>query len=305
MLRNTVFTLIALLPGIAPAFAGSIDAPTQASPEQVSAYNAMLESLDQRSSKKAGIIPHGRLAEGDGLSSWFAGATDRYAHGVLGDSLEAGELVVESDGATHRFTLPRRQVFEDLEPRIVDLDQDGLPEILAIRADFAEGAAPVLYGVRDGELIRLAEGAAIGRSNRWLNPAGVADFDGDGDLEIAVIRTPHIGGILIHYGWGGGATLVEERWVRGFSTHRIGSTVLDLSFISDWDGDGVADLILPLQPRNQLMVVTAEGGSFVELARGFAHSSEIIGPLRQIEGELVYQTGDGQHWSVTLPETGS
>ena len=38
-------------------------------------------------------------------------------------------------------------VFEDLPPRLADVDGDGLDEIILVRASFSEGAAVSIYRV--------------------------------------------------------------------------------------------------------------------------------------------------------------
>ena len=247
----------------------------------------------------------GRVAQGLGIEAWFADDVGRYGHAVLGDALEPETLMVRAGGETYEFTLGRDAVFEDLEPRIVDMDGDGRPEVVAIKAYLGEGAAVALYGVRDGSLVQLAEAASIGTAFRWLNPAGVADYDGDGENELAIIRTPHIGGILIHYRWEGDRLTLERRQ-RGYSTHRIGSTVLDLSVTYDWNGDGRPDLILPRQDRSILAVVTWDGTRFVELA-AFPHGPQLDTPIVRTtlsgrKGEvLIYGLRDGSAWALELP----
>ncbi len=48
-------------------------------------------------------------------------------------------------------------VFEDLAPRIVDLDEDRMAEIVTIRTDINAGAAIAIYGIRDGGLVEIAQ----------------------------------------------------------------------------------------------------------------------------------------------------
>jgi len=247
----------------------------------------------------------GRVAAGMGIEAWFADDVGRYGHAVLGDALEPETLIVRAGGETYEHTLGRDAVFEDLEPRIVDMDGDGRPEIVAIKAYLGDGAAVALYGVRDGALVQLAEAESIGTAFRWLNPAGVADYDGDGENELAIIRTPHIGGILIHYRWDGDRLTLERRQ-RGYSTHRIGSTVLDLSVTYDWNKDGRPDLILPRQDRSILAVVTWDGTRFQELA-AFPHGAQLDTPVVRTglpgreEEFLIYGLRDGSVWALALP----
>ena len=109
-------------------------------------------------------IPNGTIAyaDGDGITSaWYSQPTDRYPHGALGDTGEAGALVVQ-DVYGHRVTvaLPTDQVFEDLTPRIADFDGEGRNEVLAIRSSLRAGAALVAYDLAGSSLIEIELDAA-------------------------------------------------------------------------------------------------------------------------------------------------
>ena len=126
----------------------------------------------------------------------YASPTERYAHGVFGDVIEAGQLIVALDGVIYEEILEETFVYEDLRPRLSDVDGDGVLEIITIRAHVDLGAALVIYKVIDGQLVEYTKVPEIGIPNRWLNPVATHDLDGDGQVEIAWIQTPHIGGIL-------------------------------------------------------------------------------------------------------------
>ncbi len=214
-------------------------------------------------------IPNGTVAyaDGEGISSaWYSEPTDRYPHGALGDKIEAGALVVQ-DVYGHRVTvtLPADQVFEDLTPRIADLDGDGRNEVLAIRSSLRAGAALVAYDLAGSSLIEIDSTPPVGQPNRWLNVAGIADFTGDRSLDIAAVRTPHIGGTLEIF------TLDRRRFrvvdsEKGFSNHLFGSTETGMSAVARINDDNIADLALPDSDRRVLRMVTVAGGSLREIA---------------------------------------
>jgi hypothetical protein len=87
-------------------------------------------------------LPDGRMAFGTAqvARAWLAAPTGRYDHGVLGDAIEAGSLVIERhDGQRGRVTLGRDAVFEDLSPRIASID--GRDWIVVVKSYLDRGSA--------------------------------------------------------------------------------------------------------------------------------------------------------------------
>nr|HMQ57662.1 VCBS repeat-containing protein [Rhizobiaceae bacterium] len=194
-------------------------------------------SKPARSSDYPGAIPDLRVARGTGLiaEAWLADPTTRYRHFVLGSDYEAASLVVRTrDGDLAKLTLPRNAVFEDRQPRLADIDGDGVDEIIVVRSDPRRGAALVVVALVDGKLAVRWESEPTGRANTWLNPAGIADFDGDGRLDIAYVQMPHVLGLLRVWTLRKGQ-FEEMAQLPGFSNHEIGSPHLGLSAVADFD----------------------------------------------------------------------
>lgn len=168
----------------------------------------------------AALVPLGGAAQD---SPWitearYAEPTGRYAHGVLGDDEEWGALhLTLSDGTRRSLRLPDARVFEDIAPRLADLDGDGEPEVIVVESHVAQGARLAVYGA--GGL--LGATPYIGRAFRWLAPVGAADLDGDGRVEIAYVDRPHLAKTLRIWRWQDGA-LVPVADVPDLTNHRIG-----------------------------------------------------------------------------------
>ena len=146
------------------------------------------------------------VKDGDWSAS-FEDPTDRYGHAIMGDLPEWGRLCLSGPPGAACVTLPRTSVFEDMAPRLHDVDGDGAPEAIVVESTFTAGAALVIYRLRGGDLERIAT-PPIGTRSRWLAPAAITDLDGDGLVELAYIDRPHLAkrlrvwryvdGVLVH-----------------------------------------------------------------------------------------------------------
>lgn len=167
----------------------------------------------------------------DGVSqTWYEDASDAYGHGIMGSVQDATTLraVIGSDGATCRVLsvlAGDNHVFEDVAPRLSDMDGDGAPEVIAVRSSFFEGAQLVIYGADGDHLTIKAATPYIGTRNRWLAPAGWGDLDGDGRWEIAYVDRPHLAKTLRVWRWTGD-DLVQVATLAGVTNHRIGDEVI-------------------------------------------------------------------------------
>lgn len=173
--------------------------------------------------------------------------SQRYAHGVLGDGVEATRVLWlerHSLALLRELVLPAPHVLEDIAPRPVALGRGSA--LLTVRSG-PQGGQLGLVAADAAHPRRLqwaALGDALGTPNRWMAPST------DGTRLLAV-HTPHIGGVLHEY-------RVEDQRLAGravahnVSTHRIGWRELDLAV---WLGPR---LVLPQQDGLALRVLDAD-----------------------------------------------
>jgi hypothetical protein len=167
-----------------------------------------------------GLMPLAATAEI--VSASYAEPTQRYQHGVFGETEEWGDLAFGlSDGQTMILRLPETRVFEDIAPRLVDVDGDGAPEMSVVETDLSLGARLAIYD----EAGFVAATPFIGQTHRWLAPIGVADLDGDGLVELAYIDRPHLARLLRVWRFQDG-TLVEVAQAEGLTNHRLGDPAI-------------------------------------------------------------------------------
>jgi hypothetical protein len=205
-----------------------------------------------------GALPHGRIATGvhDIARAWLAQPTVRYDHGILGDSVDAGSLVIETRaGRRQEVKLEDDAVFEDLEPRIADIDGDGRDDVVVVKSYLKRGSALAVIAERRGRYQIVAETPPLGAPHRWLDPAGIGKFSADGKIGIALVRQPHVIGVLELWTWSNGA-LQKNGEIPDTANHIAGTRAIDMSAVADFDGDGVADIAIPSLDRGALRIVT-------------------------------------------------
>ena len=205
--------------------------------------------------------------------------TTRYDHGVLGDDEEwanmqvtvrsergeRGSLFFGFRELTYNMTLPEEMVYEDIAPRLADVDGDGAPEIVVVESHRDHGARLAIYGLKDGRPAYLAGTPFIGQPRRWLAPVGVADLDGDGAVEVAFVLTPHLGKQLQVWRFAEGK-LSQVAHLGPVTNHRIGD---------DWISGGIRDC-----GQGPEMVVLSADWSQIMAVRLTAQdiSGRVLGP---------------------------
>ncbi|WP_353397341.1 FG-GAP repeat domain-containing protein [Pseudophaeobacter arcticus] len=188
----------------------------------------------------------------------FITPTTRYGHGVLGDAVEWSGLRISFAGPRQppwaiEIELPADHVFEDLQPRLVDLNLDGRPDAaMVVETDMALGAALALYGVQG----KIAETPHIGRANRWLAPVAAGDLDGDGRVELAYVDRPHLAKTLRIWRFEAG-TLTPVAAQAGLTNHRIGDDFITSGLRTCADGP---ELILVDAGWNRLVAARLAAG---------------------------------------------
>jgi len=195
----------------------------------------------------------------------YAKPTDIYAHAILGDAIEAQQLVFYVSGQFYNFILSNEYVFEDIRPRLIDVDDDNQLELVTIRTNLSEGAGIVIYKLINGAIEEYAVVGEIGSPNKWLNIVAVEDLDNDGIKEIVWIETPHIGGILKVAKIKEGVLEVFSEQSQ-FSNHAIGERNLCLSVTVEKDSEKI--VYVPSQDRSSIV--------------GFSLNNQVLSPVDTI-----------------------
>lgn len=219
----------------------------------------------------------------EAIGAKYTSPTTRYAHGVLGDNIEYGELqvgIASSGGCqTASFTssvkLPEDHVFEDIKPRLWDIDGDDSLEIVTIESSQHEGARLTIWSVKEGEVARLASTPYIGQAFRWLAPIGAADLDGDGYIEVAYIDRPHLAKTLRVWRFRDGELRLVDS-LSGLTNHRIGDQTITSALQNCHEKP---KLITANANWTQVMATTLEDGRLIshEL-HAYNSASDVLSP---------------------------
>jgi hypothetical protein len=213
----------------------------------------MLASGVESARLAVAALPDGRiLVDGDNRLLLLTQPTERYGHGVLGDAIEAGAVVlIETEPepvVILTIPIPEPLVVEGIAPLWADITGDGNREIILTLSDVEQGAQIVAY---DENGVQIGVGPAIGQGYRWRHQLAVAPFGPDGEVELVDVLTPHIGGVVEYYRLVGNELKIVAQ-IPGYTSHVNGARNLDMAIAGDFDGDGRIELLLPNQARTEL-----------------------------------------------------
>lgn len=225
--------------------------PTPLNPQEI--INSLTQNYTQ--------LPEASIAisADSSVFAQYIDPTDIYPHGTLGDVWEGTGLAVYHEGRFKELALPDNQVFEDITPRLVDVDGDATPELICICTDVDLGAGIAIYRLTEMGIEEYAFVQEIGTTFRWLNLAAVYDLDQDGNLDLAWVETPHIGGVLkVGTIREGEITVAAEHPY--VTNHEIGERNLCASAL-----DETRKLIMSSQSRTKVVYITYENGELTRV----------------------------------------
>jgi hypothetical protein len=240
------------------------------------------------------ILRDSRIIAG---SNWkviaLTGNSRDYRYGILGDIYEAtGFMILETGsafGKSIQYAIAGDGCFQSLFPLWKDLNGDGEREIVLTKSRPSRGSWIQVFS-ENGRLI--AESGPPERGYRWIHLVAAAEMGREHKMEIVSVKTPHSKGVLEFY-------RLEKRRLRlvhsvsGYSTHRNGSRNLHNAVVSDFNSDGINDIILPVQDFTELHNLQRKGTGTVvnaELPLG----SELVSNLHPVvdgTGALLLGTG--------------
>ena len=214
-----------------------------------------------------------------------------------------------------RYSLPLNRVFEDLVPRLVDLDGDGRDEVVLVESDLLRGAALVVLGLRPSkpsttmdkadargkvDIVELARSPFAGSSFLWLNPLGFADFDGDGHTDLSAVITPHIGGTLTLYHYRP-PLLVPFARAMDVSNHRMGALEQQLGVVLPPKTPAQrASIVVPDMTRRALhWLQWGADGKWLEMADLMALPARVERMTAAPDGACM-QMDDSSWWKLRL-----
>lgn len=200
------------------------------------------------------------VMNGIGQIAIYVNATDqRYVHGIMGDQIEGATLLILDTKDSEirvlaRVDLPGEDVYEGIAPFWADVDGDGVEDLVTTVSNSTTGSRLRAYLWNGNQIKQEVDGPAIGQGNRWQHQLSAEALGPNGEIEIADVLTPHIGGTLRFYRFDGTSLNVEASFP-SVTTHSIGSRNLDQTATGDFNGDGQPEVVVMTVQRDAIIGV--------------------------------------------------
>lgn len=226
-----------------------------------------VESEGEVAGTGVAALPDARFTRSpSGSVAFLSEPTERYAHDVLGDGVEAEAISVADVAEDGDFEVRSRiipesgGVFEEVSAMWVEAEGE---EFIAV-SESADGVGTrvALYSP-DGTL--AAAGPFMGEPLKWRHVLAAGPFGAGGEFEVAAARTPHLESVVEFYRPNfetGTLDIVAE--APGYTSHRLDSRNLDTARAGDMDGDGRWELLVPDRSYTELAAIRrSEAGAEV------------------------------------------
>jgi hypothetical protein len=197
-------------------------------------------------------LPDGRIVTDGRLAAVPVDPTDRYRHGVLGDTVEPAAVAVVDPGGDRgeptilgRTGPPDESVFEGLFPFWPGGEDR---RFVLTEATASDGARVALYEDRK----RVAAGPRVSGAGGWTHQLAVGPFAPDGSTEIATVEKPHVEHNLQFLARDGDSLSVTAAR-RGYRSHTIAAgRNTSRTRAGDFDADGRPEILLPRTNQQHL-----------------------------------------------------
>ena len=167
---------------------------------------------------------------------------------------------------------------------IGDVDGDGLPDVFLGRT---EGCNALYRNLGDWRFEDIAQRAGVAACDRYSTGSALADFDGDGDLDLVLLATRGPNAVFVNDGRG---TFSERRDLGIDTTGKGGTTIA----MADVDADGDLDLyVANYNPYNVDDSLPPQQRAFHQMVRQVGPNQYEIVPEHRPHYRLVMRPDMG------------